>query len=188
MAEVKKLVLSSHRISYVHIKEPSQFGEGEPKYDCTFLIPKDHPDVAKIQALIKEMYLEAKESKFKGLPSTSNKLWQPLRDGDEWLEDHPDAQEYEGVYFLKATSKSQPAVFDRDKQEIIDLDEEVYSGAWCRGVLVGYSFHHEKTSKKGYGFFLNSLMKMKDDERLGGFSANADDFDEDEDYTEDELL
>lgn len=175
-----KVVTGTHRVSYVRIKEPSSFEEdGKKKYDCTFLIPKDHPDVAKIEAAIKEAYAANKESLFKGLARTSSKLWNPLRDGDEWLEEHPNATEYEGCYFVKATSKSQPAVFDRDKQDLIDLDE-VYSGCYCRGVIVCYPFNNKS---KGFGFYLNSLMKMDDGERLGGFEASPDEYDEEEDLT-----
>lgn len=181
MADVKnpfRLVLGTHRVSYIHLKEPSAFEEGDDKkYDVTFLIRKDHPDVAKIKAIIKALYSESKESKFKGLPITSSKLWNPLRDGEEWIETHPEAKEYEDCYFLRAWSKSQPAVFDSDKQDILDLDD-VYSGCYCRGVIAGYSFDNKT---KGFGFFLNSVMKMKDGERLGGFEASPDEYDDEED-------
>lgn len=171
-----KVVLGTHRISYVHLKEPAKFDDkAEAKYDCTFLIPKNSPDVAKIKAAIKSMYDANKESLFKGLPLTSPKLWNPLRDGDEWLEEHPDAAEYEDVYFLKASSKSQPAAFDADKNDIFDLDE-VYSGSYCRGVIVCYPFN--SNGNRGFGFYLNSVMKMEDGERLGGYAATADDYDD----------
>lgn len=178
-----KVVLGKHRVTYVHVKEPTAFkddkggDDGSKFYDVTFLIPKDHPDVAKIKAAIKAAYTAEKESKFKGLPLTSPKLWNPLRDGNEWLEEHPDATEYEDMYFIKAKSKSQPAVFDADKQDILDLDE-VYSGCYCRGVIKCSAFNNKS---KGFGFYLNSLMKIEDGERLGGFAASADDYDDDDD-------
>lgn len=172
-----KIVTGTHRVSYVHIKEPASFeGDGEKKYSCTFLIPKEHPDVARIQAVLKAAYAANKESLFKGTPWTSKNMWNPLRDGDEWLEEHPGASEYEGHYFLKASTTHQPAVFDSDKQDILDLDE-VYSGCYCRGVIVCYPFNNKS---KGCGFYLNSLMKMDDGERLGGFEANADEYDEED--------
>jgi hypothetical protein len=174
-----KIVLSTHRLSYVHIKEPSSFeGEGDKKYDCTFLIPKNHPDVRKIKDAINSAYTANKESLFKGTPLKSPKMWNPLRDGDEWLEEHPEALVYENHYFLKASSKIQPAVFDSDKQDLLTLDE-LYSGCYGRGVIVCYPFNNKA---KGFGFYLNSIMKTKDGERLGGFEASADDYDED-DYT-----
>lgn len=89
----------------------------------------------------------------------------------------PRSKRVRRLLLLKAASKSQPKAFDTDKQEIIDLDE-VYSGCYCRGVIVCYPFNNKS---KGFGFYLNSLMKMKDGERLGGFEADPDDYDEEED-------
>lgn len=176
-----KIVLGTHRVTYVHVKEPTAFEDGaDEKYDATFLIPYGHPDVEKINEVVKALYLANKESLFKGLPMTSPKFWNPLRDGEDWIADgHPEATEYEGHYFIKASSKSRPACFDSDKQEIIDLDE-VYSGSYCRGVIAGFAFNNKS---KGVGFFLNSLMKMEEGERLGGFAANVDDYDEPEETT-----
>ena len=180
-----KIVLGSHRVSYVTLKEPRAFDDDkDPQYSVTFLIPKDHPDVAKIKACIKAMYDANKESKFKGLPLTSPKLHNPLRDGDEYADEKEaegkDAEAYRGCYFLKASSKSQPKAFDIDKQDILDLDE-VYSGCYCRGVIVGWAFNNETYRTKGFGFYLNSVMKIDEGDRLGGFIASADDYDDEDD-------
>lgn len=173
-----KVVLCSHRVSYVHIKEPSAVEEGStPLYSVVFLIPKDSPDVDRIKAVIKAVYDANKDSMFGGRPLTSPKLWNPLRDGDEVLEERPERKEYEGVYYLKASSRKQPKAFDRDKQEILDLDE-VYSGCYCRGVLVCAPFNNKSA---GFKFYLNSVMKTGEGERLGGFEATADDYDDIED-------
>ena len=47
-------------------------------------------------------------------------------------------------------------------------------------MIVCYPFNNKA---KGFGFYLNSLMKMDDGERLGGFEVNVDDYDEEEDLT-----
>jgi hypothetical protein len=172
-----KVVTAKHRISYAHIKEPNAFDDtGDKKYSVTLLIKKNSPDVAKIKDAIKTAHNANKESMFKGLPLTSPKMWNPLRDGDELVEEKPEMVEYAGCYYLKASSKSQPQVYDTDKQEIFDLDE-VYSGCYCRAVIACFPFNNKS---KGFGFYLNSLMKIEDGERLGGFTASADDYDEDD--------
>lgn len=179
------VVLSTHRVSYVNIKEPSSFDDnGKAYYDCTFLIDKGHPDEDKIKAAIKAAYTANKESVFKGVPLTSPKLWNPLRDGDEYADEREaegkSAEEYRGKMFIKAKSESQPKAFYSDKQDILDLDE-VYSGCFCRGVIKCSTFN--KNGNRGFSFWLNSLMKMDEGERMGGFEASADDYDDEDDLT-----
>ena len=187
-----KLVLGSHRVSYVTLKEPKAFEDDKtPKYSVTFLIQKDSPDVARIKKVLNEMYKANKESKFKGLPITSKKIWNPLRDGDEYADEKEaegvNADAYRGCYYLKATSISQPKAFDSDKQDILDLDE-VYSGCYCRGVIVGNAYHNTDYKTRGFSFYLNSVMKMKEGEQLGGVSASPDEYDDDYDDEDDDML
>lgn len=186
MAETKKvnpfkLVFSQTvRATFLWVKTPAVFKnedgtEGDAKYSCTFLIDPNSPDVAKYEAIIKALYNEAKESKFKGLPLTSTKIWKPLRDGADWMEEHPEATEYEGMMFLKATSKSQPAVFDQDGNEMIDLND-IKSGDYVRASLSGYTYN--KAGNRGFGFFLNSIKLIEEGEALGGSIATHEDYDD----------
>lgn len=184
-----KLVLSSHRVSYVTLKEPKAFEEGKPaKYSVTYLIPKDHPDVERIKKVIKAMYEANKEGHFKGLPFTSPKIDSPLRDGDEYADEKEaegkDGEAYRGCYYLLASSTSQPKAFDVDKQDILDLDE-VYSGCYCRGLIKGWAYNNTTYKKRGFSFFLESVLKTADGDRLGGGNfASADDYDDEADDTE----
>lgn len=189
-----KLVLSSHRVSYVTLKEPKAFEEGQtPKYSVTFLITKDHPDVDRIKRVFKAAYDAKKEEHFKGLPFTSPKIDSPLRDGDEYADEKAaegkNGEAYRGCYYLKASSTSQPKVFDVDKQDVIDLDD-VYSGCMCRGVINVRTYNNTTYKKRGYSTYLESVMKTGDGTPLGGGNfATADDYDEEEDNTDlDELL
>jgi len=180
-----KIVLSTHRVSYLHLLAPAKFGDDETsaKYSATFLIPKDHPDVKRIQKKIEEIYAENKESLFAGTSLKSPRFHNPLRDGDEWIDEHPESEEYEGCYFLKASSKSQPVVYDTDKNEILDL-EDVYSGCYCRAVIKGWPFNNKA---KGISFYLNSLQFIRDGERLGGYEASPDDYDARDNTDEEDL-
>jgi len=185
MAEAKKnpfkfVTRDTHRATFLWVKTPAVFKnedgtDGDAKYSCTFLIDPNSVDVENYDAIIKALYNEAKESKFKGLPITSNKLWKPLRDGADWLEEHPDATEFEGKMFLKASSKSQPSVFDQDGNEMIDLSE-IKSGDYVRASLTGYTFN--KAGNRGFGFFLNSIKLIEVGEALGGSVATHEDYDD----------
>lgn len=188
MENKTKVVTGVVRLSYANIAKPKAFKEGdEPSYNATLLIPKDSPDVAKIKAALKALYDANAQSTFKRgekvLPFGSDKLWNPLRDGDEWLEEHPSAKEYEGCYFLKASARNMPGIYDKDKQEILNVDQEIYSGVFARAAIQGYVFNKE--GNIGYGFFLNSLMKIKDGDRLGGNNSSPDDFDDEDTETND---
>lgn len=178
MANRIKVVTGVHRVAYVHLKEPHAFEDGaDKKYSVTLIIPKNHPDVEKIKKAINDVYAANKESMFKGTPMRDPNFGNPIVDGDIKVEADPSLKEFEGCYLLTPSSADgrQPAVFDSDKQEIFDLDE-VYSGCYCRAVIVCSPYNKVK---KGIKFYLNSVMKIKDGERLGGFAASADDYDDD---------
>ena len=177
--ETGKIVLGTHRVTYVHIKEPSAFEDEDPKYNITFLIPYDHPDVQRIEDTMMAIYKSEKESTFGGLPFNSPKIWNPLRDGLDVLDEKPDRVEYEGCMFIKATSKSQPVVFDADGSELYDLDD-LYSGCYARAVLAVRAFNSKK-GKRGFSVYINSIKFIKDGERLGGFSASHDDYGDEDD-------
>lgn len=175
-----KVILSSHTICFPHLKEPSAFKDSDRKeYSIEFLIPYDHPDVDKINDALEHVYNSNKESVFKGAKMSGRNFHNPLRDGEEVLEDYPNRSEVEGHYVLKAKSKSQPAVFDENGDEIYDIDD-IYSGCICRGVIVFRPFNHD-SGKKGISCFLNSVKFMEEGERIGGFSASHDDYEDEDD-------
>lgn len=183
-ADPGKFVTGTLRASYVHLVEPKAFEDEKPKYSVTLLIPKDHPDVAKIEKIIKKLY-DANAENFKGIKMTSKNFNYPLRDGDEYFEEHPENPEYEGHMYIKSSSVSRPQLFDADKNEIFD-PAEIYSGAWIRASLKLFAYHEKG---KGVSSFLNSVMFIKDGERFGsGGAADPDDFDQDDSTDFDDLI
>lgn len=174
-----KVVLSTHRVSYVHLKEPSSFKNSDKKdYSIEFLIPYDHPDVARIEDAIQSVFDANKQSTFKGTKIDSRNFHYPLIDGEDILDDGKDRPEVEGHYVVKAKSARQPVVYDADGSELYDLDD-VYGGCYCRGVIVFRPFSHE-SGKKGVSCYLNSVKFMEEGEPFGGFSASHDDYEDDE--------
>lgn len=174
-----KVVLSTHRVSYVHLKEPSSFKNSDKKdYSIEFLIPVDHPDVARIEDAIQSVFDANKQSTFKGTKIDSRNFHYPLVDGEDILDDGKDRPEVEGHYVLKAKSSRQPVVYDADGSELYDLDD-VYGGCYCRGVIVFRPFSHE-SGKKGISCYINSVKFMEDGEPFGGFSASHDDYEDEE--------
>lgn len=182
---MSKLITSTHLLVYVYVKtaRTPQDGKGEPKYEATIVIPKDHPDVERIDNAIAEVYEAEKNGKFKGMPLTSKNFNNPLRDGDDYIADNPDKApaEYAGCYFMKASSTSQPKLWAADGSEIFDIEEEMYSGVFGRCDITLWPYDNQS---KGITCFLNGIKKTKDGPRLAGATATVEAFDEEEDYTE----
>lgn len=181
-AQTTKVVTNLVRFSYLHIFEPKSIdGQSEAKYSMVILIPKsDKKLIKKVKAAIEA----AKEAGKTKLADKNGKipanLKTPLRDGDE---ERPDQEEYEGMLFINATSKTKPGVVDKDLNEVLD-SSEVYSGCWGR-VSVNF-FAFSVNGNKGIACGLNNIQKIKDDDYLGGRTRPEDDFDQWEDDEDDE--
>lgn len=177
-----KVVTGLVRLSYVQIFSKKSFTEGtDAKYSLCVLVPKkDTKTLKKIQAAMKSAAEEGISTKFNGKKPSN--LHMPLRDGDEERAD--EAPEYKGMYFFNCKSDRKPGIVDKDCNEIMDPDE-VYSGCWGR-VSVNF-YPYSVNGNKGVAVGLNNVQKLKDDQRLGGVAASAeDDFNDDFEFSEDD--
>lgn len=177
-----KVVTGLVRLSYVQIFKKKSFTEGtDAKYSLCVLVPKkDTKTLKKIQAAVKAAAEEGISTKFNGKKPSNMHL--PLRDGDE--ERAAEAPEYKDMYFFNCKSDRKPGIVDKDRNEILDPDE-VYSGCWGR-VSVNF-YPYSVNGNKGVAVGLNNVQKLKDDQRLGGAAASAeDDFNDDFEFSEDD--
>ena len=177
-----KVVTGLVRLSYVQIFNKRSFTEdSDAKYSLCVLVPKkDTKTLKKIQAAVKAAAEEGISTKFNGKKPSN--LHMPLRDGDEERAD--EAPEYKGMYFFNCKSDRKPGIVDKDCNEILDPDE-VYSGCWGR-VSVNF-YPYSVNGNKGVAVGLNNVQKLKDDQRLGGAAASAeDDFNDDFEFSEDD--
>lgn len=169
----QKMILENVRGSYVFVTEPritKDEDTGEEKkggYSIQCIIPKDHPQIKKIKALIKKAAIE----KF-GEKTKLGMLKLPLRDGDE----ERDSPEYEGCYFLNANAGRKPGVVGRDGGLLDkdDLEDMIYSGAYFHVSVTFYGF--KKKGNRGVAVGLNNLMFRKHGERLDGSVAATSEF------------
>jgi len=173
MAE--KVVTGKVRLSYVTLFEPRAIKEGGPlKYSVSILIPKDDKaNLERIQKAIDKVISDSQDT-LKGKKG----LKLPLRDGDE----ERDSEDYEGMYFLTASSKSAPMVVDEDRQEVVDT-REVYSGCYGRVSVNFYAFN--TAGNKGVGCGLNAVQKVEDGDSLGGAYSKES---LEEDFADDDIL
>lgn len=170
-------VIIPARFSYPHLFSPYAGTQGqEAKYSILLLIPKsDEATIGKIKSAIAAA-TEAGKPKWGGkIPA---KLHMPLRDGDE---EHPDEEEYKGMYFMNASTKRRPAVVDNHRNPIED-QEDVYGG--CYGKVSINFFPYAASGNNGIAAGLQNVQKLRDGERLDGGRSAMDDFEDEEDQEE----
>lgn len=168
METTTKVVTGKVRFCYAHVFEPSALGEGDtPKYSICILIPKD--DTATL-AKIKKAIEAAKQAGKAKIADKNGRIpgniKTPLRDGDEERSDDPN---FEGCYFINASSLRKPGLVDRELNPIIDKDE-FYSGCYGR---VSLNFYAYNVQSKGVAAGLNNIQKTHDGENLEGGGASA---------------
>lgn len=183
MSQVKtKLV----RFIYCHLAEPHAFAEGQDaKYSVNVLIDKDDKETL---ARILKGYQEAVQDGVEDYGASFKAKATPLKrepgstrgllvdcDADERYS----APEFKNKYMLAVKSNNPVSVGYRkngvtyaysNKEEIM---EDVYSG--CYGA-VSFNFYPFNKVGTGIAAGLNSVLKVKDGEPLGGHSSVTADF------------
>jgi hypothetical protein len=141
------------------------------------LVPKK--DKALI-AQIEEAKNYGKTAKWGGKIPRNLKI--AFQDGDDTdLDKYP---ENEGHFLLNCRSKKKVGLVDIDRQPILDASE-VYSGCWAYLSVTSFAYDNES---KGVSFFLNNIMKARDDESFGGTSSTPDEDFADVEVDEDDLI
>lgn len=178
-----KVITNLVRLSFVHLLEAGETPSGDMKYSAQIWIPKeDTATLGKIEDAI-EAAKEAGKAKFGGKVPAN--LKEPLRDGDEELDDDGNPK-VPGHYFMNISSVGKPGIIDRFKQPLDD-PERVYSGVYAR-VSINF-FAYSAAGNKGISGGLNNAQIIKDGEFLGGRSSADADFDEFElDEEDDDLM
>ena len=135
-------------------------------FRTSILVPKEDKALIKqIEEAIEEAKEYGKTAKWGGKIPRNLKI--AFQDGDDSdLDKYP---ENEGHWLLNARSKKKVGLVDTDRQPILD-PEEIYSGCWAYVSVTSFAYDNES---KGVSFFLNNIMKARDDERFGGGGATA---------------
>ena len=136
-------------------------------YRTSVLVPKkDTALIAQIEEAIEEAKEYGKTAKWGGKIPRNLKI--SFQDGDDTdLEKYP---ENEGHMLLNPRSKKKVGLVDTDRQPILDASE-IYSGCWAYISATSFAYDNES---KGVSFFLNNIMKARDDESFGGGASSPD--------------
>ena len=116
-----RVFITDARLSYPALDEPKETmaGNGDLKYQATFLIAPDNPCVAKIKDAIKQIAIAEYGDKAKAVVTNREKI--PLKKGDD-KENIPDG--YAGMLYISAKSKNRPELRDANpKIRIIEKEE-----------------------------------------------------------------
>jgi hypothetical protein len=145
------------------------------------LIPKkDKALIKQIEEAIEEAKDYGKTAKWGGKIPRNLKI--AFQDGDDTdLDKYP---ENEGHYLLNARSKKKVGLVDIDRQPILEASE-IYSGCWAYVSVTSFAYDNES---KGVSFFLNNIMKARDDESFGSGSSTPDEDFAEIEVDEDDLI
>lgn len=79
-----------------------------------------------------------------------------------------------GAIYIAVSSQFQPAIVDDKLNRIVD-ESQIYAGCWAIVALNCYTYGGPRSKnklKKGVAFGLQTVMKIADDEKLGGGGAD----------------
>lgn len=191
------------RLSYCHLDEPHAFDENQKaKYSVTLIIKKDDRNtIAQIQKNYEEALQKGIEKFGQGFNRKATPLVRPEGSDKGLLVDCDKDERYAGntdyanSYILAAKSITPPVVYDfntKGKTPLTadEIKNEVYSG--CYGKVLFNFYPYNAGATTGIACGLDSVLKTKDGESLGGrvnaMDYFAEEFNSAADLTEDDLL
>lgn len=186
-----KIILQNVRCSYVYVAQQRKDKEdGTPGgYGIQVLLPKDDPQLKKLEKLVKKVLVEAVGET---AAKKTGKFKLPVRDGD----DERDGEEYENMMFmnvnLSAKRKKKPGIANKNGEtaDQDDIEEYCFSGAYFHVSMDVYYFKAIDGGKPGIGLGLNNVMLRKKGDRLDGTvdaTSEFADFADDEDGEEEDF-
>ena len=161
------------RLSYAHLSEPYSNNGGEAKFSTTVLVPKtDVQTKARIDAAIEYAKQKGVAEKWNGVMPPVVAL--PIYDGDGVRPNgEPFGAECKGCWVFTASNKNPVQMVDAGMNPIVQKGE-LYSGCYAR-VCVSV-FAYNSNGKRGVGFGLEAVQKLRDGDPLGGGVSVADAF------------
>lgn len=171
-ATLTKCLIGEARMNFVRVFEPEAFNGGDPKYSVVLSFEQSNTAlVEKIRSAIQECVEKAKAQHGGKLPKGFKVV--DLKDGDTDYE----TDGFAGMFTLKASSAYKPEVVKKakvmGKSQLVPItdEEEFYSG--CYGFASVSFFAYDNGVSKGVTCGLNSLLKSRDGEKLGGGGGSA---------------
>lgn len=152
------------RLSFPALFKAKSVGDGEPKFNATFLLDKikDAEQIKNLQMMI----ISVAKEKFGGIDEVKklrekNKLSFCLHEGSE--------KEFEGygdeVMFVSASSKTRPLILDRNRGQLAEEDGRPYAGCYVDAIIRVWV--QDNTYGKKVNADLRGVQFVKDGEAFG---------------------
>ena len=170
-----KVILQDVRLAFPTIWKPEQFnGTGDPKFNCAFLFPPDHPARKllsdAIRAVAAEKWKDDAPGYLKAL-AADNKLC--LVNGDRKAE----YDGYPGNYYCNASNKARPSIKNRDKTPLVEADGKPYGGCYVNGIVEVWA--QANAFGKRVNASLMGIQFVRDGDAFSGSGvAQEDDFEQ----------
>lgn len=158
--EKSRLLTPEFRVSYPHVFKANSIKGSKPKFSVTMLFPKDS-DLSPIKNAIREAKIAAYGPNKADWPEVDS----PVTDGDK--PKYADKEGYKGHWAIKASTNEdqRPGVVDENVQPIVD-PSKFYPGCYARAYVYAYCW--EFAGKRGVGFILDHVQKLRDGKSFGG--------------------
>lgn len=124
--------LKNVRLSFASLFTPKAgINGGDEKFQASFILPKNDPQVDKIRATISRLCKEA----WGAQAAATQKMIEAqdrvcLHDGDTKA-----YEGYDGNMFISSSSLRRPTVLDRDRSPLTEADGRPYSGCYVNAVV-----------------------------------------------------
>lgn len=174
-----KVTLSNVRLSFPHLFVPqaNSTGQGEPKYNATFVIEPGSENAKKLKAAVEQVAREKWGDKAASTLAV-------LRKGDKvCYREEPKVNQsgdvyagFEGMHWISASDKVRPTVIDRDKSPLTAADGKPYGGCYVNVILDCWG--QDNQHGKRINASLKGVQFVKDGDAFsGGSAASVDEFD-----------
>lgn len=167
------VMLKNVRGSFLNLFSPQASVQGgEPKFNGSFLLAKDDPQVALVETALK-----AEATVKWGAKAPAQ--YKALRAQDKVCLHDGDLKEYDGYadnLYVSASNRTRPTVIDRDHTPLAAEDGKPYSGCYVDVKLDIWAQDNQYGKRINAGL-LGVMFRAHGDAFSGGSTAAPDDFD-----------
>lgn len=171
-----KIMLKDVRLAFPSLfKQSAPKAGGELAFSASFLLPKNHKQLAELNAAIdavgKEKWTTKAAAVLKALRSADKTC---LHNGDAKSE----YEGFEGNFFVSARSKVRPTILSQTREELSEADGKPYSGCYVNVSLELWA--QDNSYGKRVNAQLRGVQFLRDGDAFAGGArpADADEFED----------